>query len=76
MRKEVGRKGRKYGERGKRRESIEMECKSESEKGKNYTILINRLVYHKVMFIQPLYESYIHCQPCSKTRVTRPTRRR
>lgn len=34
MRKEVGRKGRKYGERGKRRESIERECKSESEKGK------------------------------------------
>lgn len=24
----------KYGERGKRRESIERECKSESEKGK------------------------------------------
>ena len=38
------------------------ECKSESDIGGNYTILMNRLVYYNVMFIQILYESYINYQ--------------
>ena len=48
----------KRGEVGKSRR----ECKSESDIGENYTILMNRLVYYNVMFIQRLYESYINCQ--------------
>ena len=66
---EVWRKGRtnrekdreRSGKGGEERKS-RRECKSESDIRGNYTILMNRLVYYNVMFIQILYESYINCQ--------------
>ena len=66
---EVWRKGRRNGEsdrerpgKGGEERKSRRECKSESDIGGNYTILMNRLVYYNVMFIQILYESYINCQ--------------
>ena len=66
---EVWRKGRRNGEKDKERSGeggeerkSRRECKSESDIRGNYTILMNRLVYYNVMFIQILYESYINCQ--------------
>ena len=61
--------GRRNGERDRERpgkggeeRKSRRECKNESDIGGNYTILMNRLVYYNVMFIQILYESYINCQ--------------
>ena len=57
MKRDRERPGKGGEERKSRRE-----CKSESDIGGNYTILMNRLVYYNVMFIQILYESYINCE--------------
>ena len=51
----------RQGKGGEQRKS-RRKCKSESDIGGNYTILLNRLVYYNVILIQILHESNINCQ--------------